>query len=335
MTVASTASNDRQPAGIAIEALSASPARRGKLLVIGAAVLDRIFYVESLPRAGETAVGDRMDIFPGGKGANQALAAAKMGAEVRFLSAVGADPEAEIVLEPLRAANVDVEPVYHIEGERTAETVISVDNRGENQIVACPNAYHRIEQKHIEQRTDLFQWADWLLVQNELPRGVVDRAISMGIEAGVKVVFNTAPFKLHAPPPPRGIEVLIANEIEAAGILGEQDYLSIDPHKRASHWREIGAANVLITLGRNGGEWFDTKGKRHEFAASSSGPVVDTVGAGDALCGIFCALAAEGLSIERAASIAHLGAGIAITREGAQGGLPTREELAGAARQSL
>ena len=295
--------------------------------MIGAAVLDRIFYVESLPKPGETAIGDRMEMFPGGKGANQALAAARMGAEVRFLSAVGVDPEAEFVLQPLRQVGVDVDTVVHVAGERTAETVISVDARGENQIVSCPNAYHRLEPRHIEERADLFQWADWLLIQNELPRPVVERAIAMALEAGVNVVFNTAPFKAHTPPPPRGVEALIANEIEAAGILAVKDYFSISPHKRAASWRELGAKNILTTLGRNGGEWFDSEGKRREFSAIRVDHPVDTVGAGDAFCGIFCALVAEGKPFDQAIQLAHLGAGVSVTRRGAQAGLPTREEL--------
>ncbi|MFH0883149.1 MAG: ribokinase [bacterium] len=327
MTAELTSTDIHHPSGSPPGVFGTLPARRGKLLVVGAAVLDRIFYVESLPKPGETAIGDRMEIFPGGKGANQALAAAKMGAEVRFISAVGTDGEAEVVLTPLRNAGIDVDAVVRVEGERTAETVISVDYHGENQIVACPNAYYRLEKKHIEQLSELFEWADWLLIQNELPRPVVERAISMGLAAGVKVVFNTAPFKPHTLPPPRGIEVLIANEIEAAGILGVNDYFSITPHKRASHWREIGAGNILITLGRNGGEWFDGDEKRHEFSAIALDNVVDTVGAGDAFCGIFCALRAEGRPFEEAVKIAHLGAGLSVTRKGAQDGLPSRQEL--------
>jgi len=304
-----------------------NPTIRGKVLVIGAAVLDRIFYVDQLPRTGETAIGDRMEKFPGGKGANQALAVARTGAEVRFFSAVGEDYPGDYVLTPLREAGVDVERVMRVPGVSTAETVISVDAKGENQIVACPGAYHKIGVEHIDSLGDMFEWADWLLIQNELPRMVVDRAIHKALEAGVKVIFNAAPFRPHTPPPPRDIHILVANEVEAAGLLGVSDYFSITPAKRGPSWKYLGAENILVTLGRNGGEWFDDNGKRHEFAAPQVPRVVDTVGAGDAFCGIVAALLAEGRGIEEATRIAHIGAGLSIEKEGAQTGLPSRESL--------
>lgn len=304
-----------------------APLKPGRILVVGAAVLDRIYYVEHLPKPGETAIGTRVEVHSGGKGANQALAARKMEAEVRFLSAVGDDEAGELVLKPLNDAGVDTSTVHVVKGVATAEASISVDGRGENQITACPGAYHQLTPEMVAAQFELFEWADYLLIQNELPRKTVDRAIETAIKAGLKVIFNPAPFKHGSPPLPRGLYAIIPNELEAAGLLGQQDYFLLTPRERIQRWGGMGAEHVIVTLGRNGGEWFDHYGNRRAFEIAPE-TAVDTVGAGDAFCGIFAALLAEGMDIEKAIRVAHAGASLSVTKRGAQEGLPTREELA-------
>jgi len=299
----------------------------GKILVVGAAVLDRIFYVDHLPAPGETAVGDRMEVFAGGKGANQAFAARKMGAEVRFLSGVGLDEAAGIVLNSLVKARVDTSGVEHFEEAPTAEAVITVDNRGENQITACPGAYHLFKPEHLEKHKEAFQWADWLLIQNELPRPTVDKAMELAREYGLKTIFNPAPFRPHTPPPPLNLNFIVPNEIEAAGLLSVEDYFSVTPAQRPALWRFLEAKNVVVTLGRNGCEWFDEKIQRREYRPLEL-KAVDTVGAGDTFCGIFAALLAEGKDTDTAIRVAIVGSGLSVTRRGAQTGMPTRDELA-------
>ncbi|HEB84268.1 MAG TPA: ribokinase, partial [Bacteroidetes bacterium] len=309
-----------------LRALTARPLPAGRVLVVGAAVLDRIFYVPRLPVAGETAVGDRMEVHPGGKGANQAFAARRMGADVRFLTGVGDDEAADFVLAPLAEAGVDLEGVARIKGVPTAEAIVAVDRRGENQIVACAGAYHRFSAAMLREREDRFEWADWLLVQNELPRAVVDTALELARRHHCRILFNPAPFKAKMTPPPPGLDLLVPNEIEAAGLLGVEDYLATSPHERVKRWREIAAENVVVTLGRRGGEWFPAGGGVVEFAAYPV-EVVDSVGAGDAFCGILAALLAEGMELEPAVRAAHAGAALSAGVRGAQEGLPTRETL--------
>jgi len=304
-----------------------APLRPGRILVVGAAVLDRIYYVENLPRPGETAIGGRMEVHPGGKGANQALAARKMDAEVRFLSAVGDDEAGSMVLEPLRNTGVDTDSVAVIPGVATAEASITVDSRGENQITACPGAYHHLDPAMIDACTDLFEWAQYLLIQNELPRAAVDQAIKIAKEIGLKVVFNPAPYRHGSPPPPRDLYALVPNEIEAASLMGLPDYFQLTPRERILRWSGYGANHVIVTLGRNGGEWFDPFGHRRAFEVDAE-TAVDSVGAGDAFCGILTALLAEGMDMDKAIRVAHSGASLSVTRRGAQEGLPTREELA-------
>lgn len=307
--------------------LPLKPAKPGKVLVVGASVLDRIFYVKQLPVKGETAIGEAMDTFPGGKGANQALAAALLGADVKFLSAVGQDDAAGKVLKPLMQHGVDISAVFHIAGENTAQAMIAVDEKGENQIVACPGAYLKFTCDHIKERKDLFEWADWLLIQNELPRTTVDCAIKLAQEHGCQVLFNPAPFKRKSAPPPRNLDYIIPNEVEAAGLLGIEDYLSFSPTVRAEMWSVLGAKNTIVTLGPSGGEWINEKNEVKMTPPPPGMKAVDTVGAGDAFCGILAALLSEGLDPKEAMRWAHAGASMSVTRKGAQTGLPSRKEL--------
>lgn len=302
------------------------PRRPGRLLVVGAAVLDRIFYVDSLPRPGETAIGSHMDVFPGGKGANQALAAAKMGADVRFLSAVGVDEAAGIVLAPLEEWGVDVSSIVTTREQATAEAVISVDRRGENMITACPGAYHTLSPAHLDERHALFAEADWLLVQFELPAETVAHALALGREYGLNMVFNPDPFRRGTLPLPEGLHTVIPNEQQAAAILDIDAYDAILPEERPLRWEQVSAEHVVVTLGPQGVEWVHGR-ERVAIAATPGIEAVDTVGAGDQFCGAYTAFASEGRSIRDAIALANLAAGLSVQHRGAQSGQRTRADL--------
>ncbi|MBZ0264894.1 ribokinase [bacterium] len=301
------------------------PAAPGKILVVGAVVLDRIFYVKNLPKPGETAIGSHQEIHPGGKGANQALAAKKTGADVRFISAVGNDENADIVLHPLRDAGIDCSSIYSIPDQPTAEAIIAVDAKGENQITACPGAYGKLKGENLHEQVEAFRWADWLLIQNELPRSTVEIAMKLARENGCKIIFNPAPFKVKSTPIPENIDVLIPNEVEANAILGVDDYLAIAPHERHISWSQLFAENIIVTLGKSGVEWFE--GKKRTSYEGTKVKVRDSVGAGDAFCGILAAFLGEGFSMTEAISLANTGAGMSVEKNGAQDGLPERKEL--------
>ncbi|HEX04633.1 MAG TPA: ribokinase, partial [Bacteroidetes bacterium] len=264
------------------------PQNPGTVLVIGATVLDRIFYVESLPRPGETSIGHRMEIHPGGKGANQALAAQRMGAEVLFISAVGDDHPGEIALQPLLDAGVNLEGVVTVPGQPTAEAIISVDVNGENQITACPGAYHHLRPEHLDRKLHLFRRANWLLIQNELPTKTVEHAVALAREHDLKIIFNPDPFTPKSPRPPRGLHALVPNEMQACCILGVKDYKSVPITERCMNWSGIGARHVIVTLGPTGVEWMKHDGERRTFVPLEV-EVVDSVGAGDAFCGALTA----------------------------------------------
>ncbi|MCB2212447.1 ribokinase [bacterium] len=303
------------------------PERPGTILVVGATVLDRIFYVTNLPRPGETSIGHRMEIHPGGKGANQALAARKMGAEVLFISAIGGEDEAgRIALQPLLDAGVDTEGVVHVPNQPTAEAIISVDEHGENQITACPGAYHHLLPDHLDRKLHLFRRAKWLLIQNELPLATVTHAIELAKEFDLKIIFNPDPFRHKSPRPPRGLFALIPNELQAAAILDVKDYEAIPPAERYVQWTEVGAQHVFVTLGPQGVEWIRPDGAHLMFPPPEI-EVIDSVGAGDAFCGAVAAFLAEDLPMDTAIALATHAASLSVQHRGAQAGQRTREQL--------
>jgi ribokinase len=321
-----TVSHKSTTSAIDFSTIPLEAVRPGKILVVGATVLDRIFYVESLPRPGETSIGHRMEIHPGGKGANQALAARRMGADVMFISCVGEDHPGELALQPLLDAGVNTEGVVTIPDQPTAEAIISVDANGENQITACPGAYHHLRPEHLDRKTHLFRRADWLLIQNELPQKAVKHAITLAHEHNLKVIFNPDPFNRKSARPPRGLHAIIPNELQASEILSVENYEAIPISERHGRWSGVGTEHVIVTLGPKGVEWIKRDGDSLTIAPPQV-EVIDSVGAGDAFCGSLAAFLSEGLPHETAIVLANHAAAMSVQHRGAQAGLQTRANL--------
>ena len=298
----------------------------GRLLVVGAAVLDRIVYVSNLPRPGETVISDNMEVHPGGKGCNQALAAALAGAEVSLITTVGRDETAEIVLDPLSRAGVDLSRVIRVEDIPTASATIAVDGNGQNLIIAHSGAYARLSPEMLNDRTGLFEWADWVLVQNEIPRETTDKAIRLANRLNCRIIVNPAPFRNGDSLFSECIDFLVPNEVEAAEMFGVEDYFALSIPERIQRCQDIKAGEIIVTLGEKGVEVFGSDGM-HSMHEPCRIEALDCVGAGDAFCGILAAFLAEGIDVERSIRLAQKGAALSTTRRGAQVGLPRREEL--------
>ncbi len=305
--------------------LPGEPRKPGKLLVVGAAVLDRIFYVDHFPVKGETVVGNRMEVFPGGKGANQALAAKRMGADVKFVTSIGNDEAAKIVLQPLKEDGVNLDHVIYQDNYHTAESVIAVNPDGENHIVSCPGAYGKLTPEMINSNENEFAWADMVLMQNELPEQTVKRVFELSLKYDLKILFNPAPWK-SSPVLPKNINFLVPNEIESTAIFKTNDYLELPVEERSAIWDDYSVDYVIVTLGHHGVEWFNS-GETYQKLDAIDVKAVDTVGAGDAFCGILAALISEGIVLEDSIRFANIGAGLSTTRYGAQQGLVYRKEL--------
>lgn len=294
------------------------------VVVAGSINVDLIVGVPRLPGPGETVLGDRLVQQNGGKSANQAVAASRVGARVTMLGAVGDDDFGRSALAGLAEAGVDVSRCRTVEGEHTGVALIIVDAGAENQIAVASGANARVDGAMIEREVARLVPAPGAvcLLGFEIGDDAVLAAARWAAGAGVRIVLNPAPARpvpdeLYALGP-----ILTPNETEAAMLTGEPD-----PESAARALSRRSGAPVIVTLGADGALlWTDAAPER--LPALRVEPV-DTTGAGDALNGIFAAQLAHGAELREALRWAMVGAALKTTRAGAQAGLPSREAIAG------
>ncbi len=295
------------------------------LCVLGSLNLDCLVPVPHLPRPGETVLGGPALRAAGGKGANQAAAAALQGVHTRLLGAAGADEAGDFLLLELAERGVDVSAVLRLPEAGTGRAWISVDPAGENTIVVDPGANAVLAPEHLEHLAESLGEASLLLVQLEIPETTVERALQLAVEAGVPVLLNAAPLPR---PLPRAwlerVQALVVNESEArvqAG-PGSED---LAPVPLLARLRETGAGEVYLTRGAHGA-W---RASAHRYLLQEAFPVSarDTTGAGDAFCGVLAAALARGERPAAALRRAAAAGGLAATRPGALPSLPGREEV--------
>jgi len=283
------------------------------IAVVGSINLDVVVGVERHPAPGETVVGGDRHELPGGKGANQAVAAARLGATVRFVGRVGDDDAGRRLRGGLAAEGVDVAHVRVDPEAPTGMALIAVDAAGENTIVVSPGANARVGAGDVEAARDVLASAAVTLVQHEVPEAAVAAAIAA---AGGKVVLNPAPARPLVAP----VDVLIPNRGELEALAGRAG----DPVELA---RELEAARaVVVTLGAEGA--VVVEGERVERIRAPTVEAVDTTGAGDAFCGALAQALDSGADLVDAARWAARAAAASVTRPGAQGGLPHAADLA-------
>lgn len=286
--------------------------RRGVVTVIGSLNMDLVVRVPHLPRAAETVLGTDLMRFPGGKGANQAVAARRAGAEVRMVGAVGDDPDGAALVTALRAAGVDVSAVS-TSPRSTGTALICVDPQGENQIVVAAGA-----NDDVSVPPNAFDDAAVALASLEVPMAAVIEATATARTHGAIIVVNPAP-ATDLPGPLLDLgPILVPNEGELARISGDG---SIEGGVR---WLQAsGVTRIVVTRGPLGCLVVDGEARR-EIPSSRVGDVVDTTGAGDTFCGILAAWLAHGSSLAEAAEAANAGAGLSVAQRGAQAGMPSR-----------
>lgn len=303
-----------------------------KILVAGSLNMDLVATVASLPLVGETVTGKRFDTYPGGKGANQAVAAARMGASVTMLGAVGQDDYGRRLLEGLAQDGVDISGVSVQSEVSTGTALITVSADGHNTIIVIPGANGTVQTADLDKASDAFEACDLVLLQLELPMATVVRAAALARSFGKKIVLNPAPFQ----PLPKAlyslVDVLVVNEIEGLQLSGLGGGLSDNAQAGTGPNRnEVMNALidqnfpvVLMTLGAEGVLYAGEGITGHMPAASVK--AVDTTAAGDTFAGAFAAFWPE-VGLERAVALAVEAAGIAVTRPGAQTSIPYRHEL--------
>jgi ribokinase len=291
------------------------------VVIVGSVNMDLVVRCAHLPRPGETVIGRDFRTVPGGKGANQAVAAARLGATVEFIGCVGTDAFGDQSAAALRAEGIDLAHLGRLADAATGVAVISVSDAGENSIAVAPGANHRISPRDIDAASARIASAAMLVCQLETPLPVVRRAIEIASAAAVPVLLNPAP----AQPLPDAllamVTLLVPNEGEAAALAGVG---RVSDAAVALHAR--GVRTVLVTLGADGVLHADPRGVV-QYAAYQA-QAVDTTGAGDAFVGALAAACAAGEELTTAVDFAQRAAAVSVQRHGAQAAMPRRDELA-------
>ena len=283
------------------------------LIVVGSANADLVVAVERRPGPGETVLGSDTSVLPGGKGANTAVAAARLGAKVALLGAAGNDSHGELLLESLRTAGVDTSLVRRID-RPTGVAYIFVTPDGENSILVSPGANSALSENDV----DLAD-ARVLVASLEVPLPTVERAVAVAVERGIRPVVNISPMAELSAQTLAALDPVVVNEHEAAQLIGEGADLR--------ELLDLGPRSAVVTLGARGALVIEADGT-HEVE-SPKVDAVDTTGAGDAVTGALAAELAKGADLVTAARLAVKVAAISVTRKGAQPSYPTAEEVRG------
>lgn len=270
----------------------------GRVMVLGSLNVDLVTRVERHPSPGETLLGEGLERLAGGKGANQAVAAAAAGAEVLMVGCVGDDSGGTAYVERLRDRGIDVSMVRTVPGEASGHALIAVDDRGENSIIVIPGANDHLGDLEVAAVDDLGP-GDVLLLQLEVPLHVVCAAARRAVHQGARVVINTAPYAALPADVIALADPVVANEHEMVAL--------------AESGSE--AASLLVTFGANGASWDGDSVPAHRVHPTL---VRDTTGAGDAFCGALAAALASGADRASALEKALAAGAAAVQHQGAQ-----------------
>ena len=295
------------------------------VFVVGSINQDFVLSVESRPAPGQTVTDARLATHNGGKGANQAAAAALLGASVAFLGRVGDDGFGGPLVRSLADKGVDTSLVREVPHSSTGTAFITVTPDGENAITVAPGANRRLTTEDVDDAAESIGEARVLVAQMEIPPEVVVRAAEVAAGSGTRALVNLAPpFEV-----PRALleklDPLVLNEHEAAFLLGGMVEGVDGALEAASRLLSLGPRSVVITVGEDGAVFSGGESARHVEAPRVE--VVDTTGAGDAFVGALAAGLADDTPLEDAVAYAVRAGAAAVTKEGAQGALPTPETV--------
>ena len=291
------------------------------VVVIGSVNVDLVVAADRLPVPGETVLGGRFSVHDGGKGANQAVAAARVGARVTMIGAVGHDAHGERALAALTAEGIDTSHVRRLNDELTGVAIIAVGPRGENQVVVAPGANATLELDDDDRA--LIVAADAVLTNHEIPPATTIDALRAAHAAGVTAILNPAPARALSSEILSLGPILTPNEHELVVAIGNE---MTDAALDELATRHNGP--IIVTQGPAGALLVDGQ-RRDRFDGRLAPHVVDTTGAGDAFCGILAAWLADGRSLDEAIVAANAAGALSVAAAGAREGMPTREALEG------
>jgi len=295
-----------------------------RIIVVGSLNMDLIARTPRLPQPGETVLGHEFDTAPGGKGANQAVAAARLGAQVAMVGRVGDDDYGQALLATMASDGVNTKHVTVDPEASTGVALIELDDAGENSIIVIPGANMRLTPADVQAAESMLAASDVLLLQLESPLPVVQHAIRAARTRGVTVVLNPAPARPLPVELLRDVDYLVPNETEAGLLVGREVSDTASARDAAHSLRGKGVRTVILTLGGQGALLI---GEDDILVPAFKVKVVDTTAAGDAFVAGFAVALAGGRDLERAVGFANAAGALATTRLGAQPSLPTAAEV--------
>lgn len=295
------------------------------VLVVGSANMDMVVMCPRFPQPGETILAQDFGMFPGGKGANQAVACAKLGGHVCFLGKMGSDPFRDRLVAALERDGVRLDGLLTDDEAPTGVALITVDGQGQNEIVVASGSNMRLTPEDLDAHSALFAEAAVVLVQLEIPLETVARAVELARTHGATVILNPAPAQAIPDSILQGVDYITPNQTEASQLAGLPADGRFSAESAAQELVNRGARHVITTIGEEGALLVSSSGTEHFPAVQVH--AVDTTAAGDAFNGALAYALADGLPLPEAIRLANAVAGYAVTQHGAQTSMPGREEL--------
>lgn len=296
-----------------------------KILIIGSLNVDMVIEMKNMPVVGETVLGTKLTYIPGGKGANQACAAAKLGGDVVMLGCVGEDDFGDIQKNNLSGCGVDTNYFKRSKKKGTGTASIYVDECGNNSIVVVAGANQECDIAYLQEHDDVIKACDYVILQMEIPYDAISYAVKRAKELGKAVILNPAPAPEELP---EGIleqlDYITPNETELMKLCRREGETIEDFAEGAKALLQKGVKNVLVTLGERGALLVNEESA--EIFPTRKVVSVDTTAAGDCFNGAFAVALAEGKGPREAVIFANAASSIAVTRNGAQTSIPDREE---------
>jgi ribokinase len=296
---------------------------RSEIVVVGSLNADLVARLERFPAPGETVTARHFAVHPGGKGANQAFASARLGGQVAMLGCLGRDAHGELLLESLRGVGVDVSMIGRDAEAPTGMALITLDASGENQIVVVPGANARLTPEQVRAQEARIAGAAVVLLQLEVPLAVVETAARIAHDGGAAVILDPAPAQPLSDSLLRCVDYLTPNQSELLALTGRA--VGSQTEHAARSLADGSPLRVIVKMGDVGALLVDAS--RQSFWPALSVKAVDATGAGDAFNAALAVALAEGRPLHEAGRLAVVAGALCVTRAGAQPSMPTRKEV--------
>ncbi len=296
----------------------------GRVVVVGSLNQDLVVNLERMPLSGETVFGDDLERHAGGKGLNQAVAAARLGAAVSMVGSISADSAGDFLMKVVNEEGIDATHIARVDG-LSGTAVIEVERSGANRIVVIPGANAKVNADQVRAALGAIPDIAVVLTQGEVPADAVHAAMATGRARGARTILNPSPVQDYSDEIYDLVDIAVPNEHEIELITGRPAPTAAEATAAARRLAERGAGTVVVTRGANGSVWSTLT--RSGSAGSFTVRAVDTVAAGDAFCGVLAAAIAEGRSLSEALRWGRAAGALAATRAGAVPSLPRRDEV--------